>query len=191
MTWTLEQMTRRAAAEIRDGDCVNLGPGLPAQVADWIAPDRHVWLHQDDVLSGAGHRCFVDAFTLVHGGHVDLVMVEALEVSEQGDLATGNTPGNMPKGPGSLMDLVVGARRVVVLMNHTSLCGAQKIVSECELPLCGAKVVNRVITELGVIDVTPHGLQLVELAEGVSLSEISNKTGVALNLVVDERPGLR
>lgn len=211
MAWSRDQMVQRAAAQLRAGECVSLGRGLPLQVTRWMDPSQVVWLlsengmlgpscclcpepidaHEPDATALRQSPVFsaVDVFAIIHGGHVDLAIVEALQVSEQGDLANACTPGNLLDATGYIIDLVAGARRVVVLMEHVTLAGEHKLVSECDLPLIGAGVVSRVITELGVMDVTPHGLQLVELAEGVCLSEISSKTGVALNLVVDERPG--
>ncbi|KRV76340.1 3-oxoacid CoA-transferase subunit B [Pseudomonas citronellolis] len=213
MAWTREQMARRAAAELRDGDYVNLGIGLPTLVADYIPPGMDIWLHSEHGLLGtaplpreeefdtdrinAGKQMLTtqpgasfcdsaEAFAMVRGGHVDLIILDAMQVSEKGDLAYWMTAGERMQGMGGAMDLVVGAKRVLVLMEHTAEHGEHRIVAECDLPLTGQGVVNRIITDLGVIDVNPHGLQLVELAEGVSLSEISAKTGVALNLMIDE-----
>lgn len=205
MAWSREQMVRRAAAELRAGDCVSLGRGLPLPLAEWIEAAPPVWLLSEQGLYGPGvcvdseladaaelQSAGVlsnDAFAIIHGGHVDVAIVDARQVSEQGDLATACTPGTVLDGGRYLIDLVARARRVVVVMAHMSLTGEHKLVSECDQPVIGIGVVSRVITELGVVDVTPHGLQLVELAEGVSLSEISAKTAVALNLVVDLHPG--
>lgn len=192
MAWTRDQMVQRAIAQLRGGECVGLGCGLPLRAARWITAAQPVWLLGQNGLLGPGAEplflAAVDTFAISHGGHVDLAIVEALQVSERGDLANGCGPGALLEGTDCIMDLVAGARRVVVLMEHLTVDGEQRLVSECDRPLLGGGVVDRVITELGVMDITPHGLQLVELAEGVSLSEISGKTGVALNLVVDEHP---
>ena len=207
MAFSKEEMAQRAAREIEPGSIVNLGIGLPTLVANHIQPDDDIWLHSENGLLGMGPYPIdgeedpqlinagkqtvtvlpggsvfdsATSFTMIRGGHVDVVMLGAMQVSEQGDLANWSIPGGRTMGIGGAMDLATGAKRIIVLTRHTTRDGDPKLVAQCSYPLTAVGAVHRVITDLAVLDPSPRGFILVELAPSISLQELRSATAATI-----------
>ena len=203
MSWTREQMCERASQELEDGFYVNLGIGIPTLVSNFITNDINITLQSENGMLGMGpfptkdnvdpdlinagkqtitelektsYFSSADSFAMIRGGHIDMAILGAMEVSEKGDLANWMIPGKLVKGMGGAMDLVSGVKRVIVIMDHTNKKGESKFLKECSLPLTGKNVVNSVITNLGMFEIAEKGVKVLEIAEGSTINDIKKST---------------
>jgi 3-oxoacid CoA-transferase subunit B len=216
MSWTRDQMAQRAAQELRDGFYVNLGIGIPTLVANFIPPGVDVTLQSENGMLGMGPFPYegeadadlinagkqtitelptssffssADSFAMIRGGHIDLTILGAMEVAENGDLANWTIPGKLVKGMGGAMDLAANVKRLIVLMEHTSKNGESKLLHRCKLPLTGTACVDLIISDLGVFECDKKGgsgLKLIELAPGVTVDEVKAKTQAAMTVALDK-----
>ncbi|MEY3197084.1 MAG: putative succinyl-CoA:3-ketoacid coenzyme transferase subunit [Pseudomonadota bacterium] len=205
MAWTQEEMCEIVARrELKDGMYVNLGIGIPTKVANYIGPDKHVVFQSENGMLGMGPFPYLgeenpdlinagkqtvtelpdssyfnsaDSFAMIRGSHIDITILGALQVSEKGDLANWTIPGKMVKGMGGAMDLVANVKRVVIIMEHNAKDGSHKLVRDCSLPLTGVRVVDTLITDLGIFNITDHGVKVVEMAPNVTIDEIKARSG--------------
>lgn len=209
MAWDRNQMAQRAAKELQDGMYVNLGIGIPTLVSNYIPEGIDVTLQSENGMLGMGpfpteaeidadlinagkqtiteldrtsYFSSADSFAMIRGGHIDLSILGAMEVSEEGDLANWMIPGKLVKGMGGAMDLVAGVKRVIVIMDHANKKGDSKLLKKCTLPLTGQKVVDRIITNLGVFDITQQGIKIVELADQVTVEQVADFTEAKIAL---------